>query len=80
MSDSNAFMNIASLLAQTDCKENSLDTEALLGNMMQYTNQRLHDLCLLFCFVLDSIAVQRLANESRFILYEFWEHNNVWKK
>ncbi|KAF0024846.1 hypothetical protein F2P81_023648 [Scophthalmus maximus] len=25
------------------------------------------------------IAVQRLANESRFILYEFWEHNNVWK-
>lgn len=27
-----------------------------------------------------SISVQRLANESRFILYEFWEHNNVWKK
>ncbi|XP_075873468.1 N-terminal EF-hand calcium-binding protein 1 [Nelusetta ayraudi] len=25
------------------------------------------------------IAVQRLANESRFILYEFWEHNHVWK-
>ncbi|KAM6899296.1 N-terminal EF-hand calcium-binding protein 1 [Xenentodon cancila] len=25
------------------------------------------------------IAVQRLANESRFILYEFWEHNNIWK-
>ncbi|XP_030597014.1 LOW QUALITY PROTEIN: N-terminal EF-hand calcium-binding protein 1 [Archocentrus centrarchus] len=25
------------------------------------------------------IAVQRLANESCFILYEFWEHNNVWK-
>ncbi|KAK7899073.1 hypothetical protein WMY93_019926 [Mugilogobius chulae] len=25
------------------------------------------------------IAVQRLANESRFILYEFWEHNSVWK-
>uniref|UniRef100_A0A674NGP2 N-terminal EF-hand calcium-binding protein 1 n=1 Tax=Takifugu rubripes TaxID=31033 RepID=A0A674NGP2_TAKRU len=25
------------------------------------------------------ISVQRLANESRFILYEFWEHNNVWK-
>ncbi|XP_077937691.1 N-terminal EF-hand calcium-binding protein 1 isoform X2 [Gasterosteus aculeatus] len=25
------------------------------------------------------IAVQRLVNESRFILYEFWEHNNVWK-
>ncbi|KAK6328001.1 hypothetical protein J4Q44_G00036470 [Coregonus suidteri] len=25
------------------------------------------------------VAVQRLANESRFILYEFWEHNNVWK-
>uniref|UniRef100_A0A671U1K7 N-terminal EF-hand calcium binding protein 1 n=1 Tax=Sparus aurata TaxID=8175 RepID=A0A671U1K7_SPAAU len=25
------------------------------------------------------IAAQRLANESRFILYEFWEHNNVWK-
>ncbi|XP_013861289.1 N-terminal EF-hand calcium-binding protein 1 [Austrofundulus limnaeus] len=25
------------------------------------------------------IAVQRLANESHFILYEFWEHNNVWK-
>uniref|UniRef100_A0A8C6MC92 ABM domain-containing protein n=1 Tax=Nothobranchius furzeri TaxID=105023 RepID=A0A8C6MC92_NOTFU len=28
---------------------------------------------------LNTIAVQRLANESRFILYEFWEHNNVWK-
>nr|XP_061787033.1 N-terminal EF-hand calcium-binding protein 1-like [Nerophis lumbriciformis] len=26
------------------------------------------------------MAVQRLANESRFILYEFWEHNNMWKK
>lgn len=25
------------------------------------------------------IAVQRLANESRFILYEFWEQSNVWK-
>ncbi|KAK1804940.1 hypothetical protein P4O66_019315, partial [Electrophorus voltai] len=25
------------------------------------------------------IAVQRIANESRFILYEFWEHSNVWK-
>ncbi|KAJ0003340.1 hypothetical protein NQD34_008438 [Periophthalmus magnuspinnatus] len=25
------------------------------------------------------IAVQRLADESRFILYEFWEHNSVWK-
>uniref|UniRef100_A0A8C6S5C9 N-terminal EF-hand calcium binding protein 1 n=1 Tax=Neogobius melanostomus TaxID=47308 RepID=A0A8C6S5C9_9GOBI len=25
------------------------------------------------------ITVQRLANESRFILYEFWEHNSVWK-
>ncbi|XP_036809538.1 N-terminal EF-hand calcium-binding protein 1-like [Oncorhynchus mykiss] len=25
------------------------------------------------------VAVQRLANESRFILYEFWEHNHVWK-
>uniref|UniRef100_A0A7N6A3K1 N-terminal EF-hand calcium binding protein 1 n=1 Tax=Anabas testudineus TaxID=64144 RepID=A0A7N6A3K1_ANATE len=25
------------------------------------------------------IAVQRLANESRYILYEFWENNNVWK-
>ncbi|RXM99773.1 N-terminal EF-hand calcium-binding protein 1 [Acipenser ruthenus] len=26
------------------------------------------------------IAVQKLSNESRFILYEFWEHSNVWKK
>ncbi|RXN22266.1 N-terminal EF-hand calcium-binding 1 [Labeo rohita] len=26
------------------------------------------------------VAVQRLANESRFILYEFWEQSNVWKK
>ncbi|KAJ0055014.1 hypothetical protein NL108_008740, partial [Boleophthalmus pectinirostris] len=25
------------------------------------------------------ITVQRLADESRFILYEFWEHNSVWK-
>ncbi|MBN3273757.1 NECA1 protein, partial [Polyodon spathula] len=25
------------------------------------------------------IAVQKLSNESRFILYEFWEHSNVWK-
>ncbi|KAG7268458.1 hypothetical protein CRUP_037018 [Coryphaenoides rupestris] len=25
------------------------------------------------------VAVQRLPNESRFILYEFWEHNSVWK-
>uniref|UniRef100_A0A3B1JKQ2 N-terminal EF-hand calcium-binding protein 1 n=1 Tax=Astyanax mexicanus TaxID=7994 RepID=A0A3B1JKQ2_ASTMX len=25
------------------------------------------------------VAVQRMANESRFILYEFWEHSNVWK-
>ncbi|XP_061676960.1 N-terminal EF-hand calcium-binding protein 1 [Syngnathoides biaculeatus] len=25
------------------------------------------------------VALQRLANESRFILYEFWEHNSVWK-
>lgn len=25
------------------------------------------------------ITVQRLANDSRFILYEFWEHNSVWK-
>ncbi|XP_073677408.1 N-terminal EF-hand calcium-binding protein 1 isoform X2 [Garra rufa] len=25
------------------------------------------------------VAVQRLANESRFILYEFWEQSNVWK-
>ncbi|KAI4897800.1 hypothetical protein NFI96_021944 [Prochilodus magdalenae] len=25
------------------------------------------------------IAVQRIANESRFILYEFWEHSSVWK-
>ncbi|KAJ3609723.1 hypothetical protein NHX12_024234 [Muraenolepis orangiensis] len=25
------------------------------------------------------IAVQRLENESRFILYEFWEHNSLWK-
>uniref|UniRef100_H3DKA0 N-terminal EF-hand calcium-binding protein 1 n=1 Tax=Tetraodon nigroviridis TaxID=99883 RepID=H3DKA0_TETNG len=25
------------------------------------------------------VSVQRLADESRFILYEFWEHNNVWK-
>ncbi|XP_077405830.1 N-terminal EF-hand calcium-binding protein 1 [Vanacampus margaritifer] len=25
------------------------------------------------------VALQRLANESRFILYEFWEQNNVWK-
>ncbi|KAM9824747.1 N-terminal EF-hand calcium-binding protein 1 [Neosynchiropus ocellatus] len=25
------------------------------------------------------ITVQRLAGESRFLLYEFWEHNNVWK-
>ncbi|XP_065147092.1 N-terminal EF-hand calcium-binding protein 1 [Paramisgurnus dabryanus] len=25
------------------------------------------------------VAVQRLANESRFILYEFWEQTNVWK-
>ncbi|XP_076157508.1 N-terminal EF-hand calcium-binding protein 1 [Alosa pseudoharengus] len=25
------------------------------------------------------VSVQRLANESRFILYEFWEHSNVWK-
>ncbi|XP_012990898.1 N-terminal EF-hand calcium-binding protein 1 [Esox lucius] len=25
------------------------------------------------------VAVQRFANESRFILYEFWEQNNVWK-
>lgn len=36
--------------------------------------------CALSCFAFGSIAVQRLANESRFILYEFWEHNNVWKK
>lgn len=35
-------------------------------------------LYLFLCF--GSISVQRLANESRFILYEFWEHNNVWKK
>nr|XP_057902818.1 N-terminal EF-hand calcium-binding protein 1 [Doryrhamphus excisus] len=25
------------------------------------------------------IAVQRLANESHFVLYEFWEDNNMWK-
>uniref|UniRef100_A0A8C1BAJ6 N-terminal EF-hand calcium binding protein 1 n=1 Tax=Cyprinus carpio carpio TaxID=630221 RepID=A0A8C1BAJ6_CYPCA len=25
------------------------------------------------------VAVQRLANESRFILYEFWEQSNMWK-
>ncbi|KAK6491462.1 N-terminal EF-hand calcium-binding protein 1-like [Huso huso] len=25
------------------------------------------------------IAVQKLSIESRFILYEFWEHSNVWK-
>uniref|UniRef100_A0A8B9KFQ8 N-terminal EF-hand calcium-binding protein 1 n=1 Tax=Astyanax mexicanus TaxID=7994 RepID=A0A8B9KFQ8_ASTMX len=25
------------------------------------------------------VAVQRMANESRFILYEFWERSNVWK-
>ncbi|XP_062384982.1 N-terminal EF-hand calcium-binding protein 1 [Sardina pilchardus] len=25
------------------------------------------------------VSVQRLSNESRFILYEFWEHSNVWK-
>ncbi|XP_006636063.2 N-terminal EF-hand calcium-binding protein 1 isoform X1 [Lepisosteus oculatus] len=25
------------------------------------------------------IAVQKLSSESRFILYEFWEHSNVWK-
>ncbi|TRY98538.1 hypothetical protein DNTS_025155 [Danionella cerebrum] len=25
------------------------------------------------------VTVQRLANESRFILYEFWEQTNVWK-
>ncbi|XP_071225164.1 N-terminal EF-hand calcium-binding protein 1 [Salvelinus alpinus] len=25
------------------------------------------------------VTVQRLADESRFILYEFWEHNHVWK-
>lgn len=36
--------------------------------------------CSLSCFAFGSITVQRLANESRFILYEFWEHNNVWKK
>uniref|UniRef100_A0A3Q2PHJ1 N-terminal EF-hand calcium binding protein 1 n=1 Tax=Fundulus heteroclitus TaxID=8078 RepID=A0A3Q2PHJ1_FUNHE len=63
----------------TEGTENNLETEALLGAMMQRTNWRLRDLCALFCFALGSIAVQRLANESRFILYEFWEHNNVWK-
>ncbi|RXN00393.1 N-terminal EF-hand calcium-binding protein 1 [Acipenser ruthenus] len=30
-------------------------------------------------FTINSIAVQKLSNESRFILYEFWEHSNVWK-
>ncbi|XP_039593097.1 N-terminal EF-hand calcium-binding protein 1 isoform X1 [Polypterus senegalus] len=25
------------------------------------------------------IAVQKLSNEGRFILYEFWEHSSVWK-
>ncbi|KAL4629951.1 N-terminal EF-hand calcium-binding protein 1 [Arapaima gigas] len=25
------------------------------------------------------IAVQKLSNESRFMVYEFWEHSNVWK-
>ncbi|KAI5607757.1 N-terminal EF-hand calcium-binding protein 1 [Silurus asotus] len=25
------------------------------------------------------VAVQRIANESRFILYEFWEHTILWK-
>ncbi|XP_066531016.1 N-terminal EF-hand calcium-binding protein 1 isoform X2 [Hoplias malabaricus] len=25
------------------------------------------------------VAVQRIADESRFILYEFWEHSSVWK-
>ncbi|KAK3507813.1 hypothetical protein QTP70_000883 [Hemibagrus guttatus] len=25
------------------------------------------------------VAVQRIANESRFILYEFWEHTSLWK-
>ncbi|XP_061111168.1 N-terminal EF-hand calcium-binding protein 1 [Conger conger] len=25
------------------------------------------------------VAVQKLSTESRFILYEFWEHSNVWK-
>ncbi|XP_066571491.1 N-terminal EF-hand calcium-binding protein 1 [Amia ocellicauda] len=25
------------------------------------------------------IAVQKLSSESRFILYEFWEHSNIWK-
>ncbi|KAJ8334296.1 hypothetical protein SKAU_G00399350 [Synaphobranchus kaupii] len=25
------------------------------------------------------VAVQKLSNESRFMLYEFWQHSNVWK-
>ncbi|KAJ8273274.1 hypothetical protein GJAV_G00099680 [Gymnothorax javanicus] len=25
------------------------------------------------------VAVQKISNESRFMLYEFWEHSNVWK-
>ncbi|CAH2285549.1 N-terminal EF-hand calcium-binding 1 [Pelobates cultripes] len=25
------------------------------------------------------VAIQKLSNESRFILYEFWESSNIWK-
>uniref|UniRef100_A0A3B3Z0L8 ABM domain-containing protein n=1 Tax=Poecilia mexicana TaxID=48701 RepID=A0A3B3Z0L8_9TELE len=32
-----------------------------------------------FSLISGCMTLQRLANESRFILYEFWEHNNVWK-
>ncbi|KAL7829387.1 hypothetical protein AOLI_G00302720 [Acnodon oligacanthus] len=35
-------------------------------------------LIIILCSV-GSVAVQRIANESRFILYEFWEHSSVWK-
>lgn len=32
------------------------------------------------CLFVCSVAVQRIANEPRFILYEFWEHTSLWKK